>query len=224
MILQDPVAAMDPMFTIGNQLSEVLFGRDSRRMKKGRVVDMLRQVRLARPEYTYSSYPHELSGGMNQRCAIGMSLLPGPELLIADEPSTALDVTIQAQVLLLLKELQRKRDMAMILITHDLGVIATICTTVSVMYSGKIVERAPVHTLFRAPTHPYTKGLLHSLPPLGGSKEALPTIPGQPYIPYEYSRGCYFAERCSVVLPVCREESPPGIEVGQDHWVACWAI
>ena len=153
-----------------------------------------------------------------------MSLLPGPDLLIADEPTTALDVTIQAQVLLLLKDLQRKRGMAMILITHDLGVIATICTTVSVMYCGRIVEKAPVHTLFAAPTHPYTKGLLASLPQLGYSEEVLHTIPGQPTAPYDFLKGCYFADRCPVVLPICREEPGPSVEIGPDHWVACWAI
>jgi peptide/nickel transport system ATP-binding protein len=224
MVLQDPVAALDPLFTLGNQLGEVLLGKDSHGMKRRKVVDMLRRVRLARPEYVYSSYPHELSGGMNQRCAIGMSLLPEPDLLIADEPTTALDVTIQAQVLLLLKELLGKSSMGMILITHDLGVVAMLCTKVSVMYSGRIVEKAPVHTLFKKPAHPYTKGLLHALPQLSNSGDALPTIPGQPSMPSESSRGCLFADRCSAVLPVCREESPPEIEVGQDHWVSCWAI
>lgn len=223
-ILQDPFAALNPVFTVGNQLSEVLPKETARKDSKSIVVKMLRKVRIARPELRYASYPHELSGGMNQRCVIGMGLLPGPDLLIADEPTTSLDVTIQAQVLRLLKELQCESGMAMILITHDLGVVATICTKVIVMYSGKIVERAPVHNLFKAPMHPYTKGLLNSLPRLDGSRDLLPTIPGQPGISYEFSKGCPFANRCQEVLPICQEEFPKDTLVGKDHQVACWVI
>jgi oligopeptide/dipeptide ABC transporter ATP-binding protein len=222
-ILQDPFAALNPVFTIGNQLSEVLPTDMPRKTVKDRVVDMLRRVHITRPESRYSSFPHELSGGMNQRSVIGMGLLPNPDLLIADEPTTSLDVTIQAQVLLLLTELQRQSGMAMIYITHDFGVVATICTTVAVMYCGKIVEKAPVDSLFKTPTHPYTKGLLHSLPRMDGSRALLPTIPGQPGIAYESLRGCPFAERCPQVRSLCSKEFPADIEIGREHWVACWA-
>lgn len=222
MVLQDPFSSLNPVYTIGNQLSEVLGKGLDRNDRKEKVVNALKQVSILNPEVRFYSYPFELSGGMNQRCVIAMTLLPNPELIIADEPTTSLDVTIQMQVLNLLKELQGKNHSSIIIITHDFGVVAAVCTSVLVMYSGKIVENGSKERILRNPCHPYTKALLASIPKLGDSKKKLHTIPGQPGEFFDSTQRCLFANRCDQALPICGEETPPLIEIEETHWVSCW--
>lgn len=222
MILQDPFLSLNPVYTTGNQLSEVVKEALSRQERKEAVITALKKVRITNPESRFFSYPFELSGGMNQRCVVAMALLPNPELIIADEPTTSLDVTIQMQVLKLLKELQKENHSSIIIITHDFGVVTAICARVLVMYSGKIVENASKERILRNPCHPYTKKLLASIPKLTGSKNRLVTIPGQPGVFFNSTTGCLFADRCEIVQLVCREKSPPLIEIEEDHWVSCW--
>lgn len=223
MVLQDPLGSFNPVYSIGNQLSEVVRKEKARKERYGKVVHALKQVRISNAEDRFHSYSFELSGGMNQRCAIAMALLPAPEIIIADEPTTALDVTIQLQVLALLKELNKSGRTAMIIITHDFGVVAVICTKVVVMYSGRIMESASTFTILKSPAHPYTKSLLASIPRIGGSKE-LHAIPGQPGASLDSVQGCLFASRCESVSPICREQTPPMKEVEKNHWVSCWKI
>jgi len=188
---------------------------------RARAAEMLNLVGVSAPERRLRQYPHELSGGLRQRVVIAMALICNPDLLIADEPTTALDVTIQAQVLELLGRLQRKLGMAVLLITHDLGVVAEFCHRVMVMYAGRIVESADVESLFGRPRHPYTHGLMNSMPSLSTDQEKLDTIPGIVPSPGSRPQGCYFAERCSRVQPRCHEHYPP-IESNNGGLVACW--
>jgi len=181
---------------------------------------MLKQVGIGRPEKRFAQYPHELSGGLRQRVMIAMALMCRPKLLIADEPTTALDVTIQAQILELMKKLQRDLDIAILLITHDLGVVEEMCQEVVVMYAGRIAEKAPAKSLFAKPRHPYTAGLLAASPRKARRGEPLPTIPGTVPPPRNRGQGCSFAERCPRALPRCRLDVPP--LVGGDHLAACW--
>jgi oligopeptide/dipeptide ABC transporter ATP-binding protein len=228
MVFQDPMTSLNPVLKVGNQLGEAIkthYPKESDRNVKTRVVDLLRMVGVPNPEARYEQYPHEFSGGMRQRAMIAMSIANSPSLLIADEPTTALDVTIQAQVLEVLKTVQAETDAATILITHDLGIVAELCERVIVMYGGKIVEHGDVHTIFRSPRHPYTIGLMDSLPKLTEDEDWLRPIPGQPPSLINRPPGCAFHPRCflSQGRLRCRDEVPPlrASDGGEDHRSAC---
>ena len=224
MIFQEPMTSLNPVFTVGNQIGEAIrlhqgLGRKETRAK---TIDMLRLVKIADPESRVDSYPHQLSGGMRQRVMIAMALSCNPSLLIADEPTTALDVTIQAQILELMKELQQKIGMALLLITHDLGVVAEQADYVAIMYAGKLVEKARAPAIFTRPLHPYTVGLLNSLPGTGGAKKKrLAAIPGSVPGPLNLPSGCRFRDRCAKAAGVCAESEPELLEKEAGHWVAC---
>lgn len=224
MIFQEPMTSLNPVFTIGDQISEVfrIHQGMSRKEAREKSIEMLRLVKIPAPEKRVDEYPHQLSGGMRQRVMIAMALSCNPELLIADEPTTALDVTIQAQILDLMADLQKKLNMAILLITHDLGVVAEVCDYVIVMYAGKIAEQAPVKDIFREPKHPYTQGLLNSIPKLGHKTEYLPTIEGQVPSLFNLPRGCRFQDRCPFVMDKCRMDEPVLTDAGADRKVACW--
>ncbi|HSB78223.1 MAG TPA: ABC transporter ATP-binding protein [Candidatus Methylomirabilis sp.] len=223
MILQDPMTSLDPLFTIGDQLAEPvrIHQRNSTVSVQARVEEMLRLVRIPAPEQRVHDYPHQMSGGMRQRIVGAIALACQPELLIADEPTTSLDVTIQLQFLALLKDVQRQLDLAMIIITHDFGIVARICHRVAVMYAGRIVEAADVRALFRNPAHPYTVALLKSLPRLGAEADRLFTIGGQPPDLRHHPPGCSFAPRCIRAMDICSREYPPQRDVGEHHLVSC---
>ena len=224
MIFQEPMTSLNPTFTIGYQIAEVF--RIHRGMSAAAArresVDILGMVGIGAAERRLHQYPHELSGGLRQRSMIAMALACRPDLLIADEPTTALDVTVQAQILDLLRRLQTELGMSVLLISHDLGIVAEICERVLVMYAGRIVESATVDELFRHPRHPYTAGLLASSPRLGKRHPILPTIPGMVPAPGRRGSGCYFADRCPRVTERCRAETPPLATGGPEHDVACW--
>jgi peptide/nickel transport system ATP-binding protein len=224
MIFQEPMTSLNPAFTIGEQIVEGLLRHQAlpRAEAVQRALDVLRQVRIPAPEQRFHEHPHKLSGGMRQRAMIAMALACRPRLLIADEPTTALDVTIQAQILELMRTLQRETGTAVILITHDLGVVAEVADEVAVMYAGRIVERAPVRALFDAPQHPYTVGLLGSVPRLDVARARLASIEGQLPNPLRRPAGCQFAERCPFAVDQCRAEAPPLAAVGSAHQAACW--
>jgi oligopeptide/dipeptide ABC transporter ATP-binding protein len=224
MIFQEPMTSLNPAFTIGDQLIEgIRVHRDiSAQEARAHAIEMLRRVRIPSPEQRIDEYPHKLSGGMRQRVMIAMALSCEPKLLIADEPTTALDVTIQAQVLDLMRTLREETGTAIILITHDLGVVAEIADEVAVMYSGRIVERASVDRLFDQPQHPYTIGLLGSVPSMHLEQERLHAIDGQVPTPMTLVSGCRFAPRCPFAVDKCREEAPPLIDLGGGHEAACW--
>ncbi len=228
MIFQDPMTSLNPVLKIGFQLGEAIkthYPKESDDSVKKRVIDLLRLVGVPNPDSRYDNYPHEFSGGMRQRAMIAMSIANSPSLLIADEPTTALDVTIQAQVLEVLKRVQEETNAATILITHDLGIVAELCERVIVMYGGKIVEYGDVHTIFQNPRHPYTIGLMDSLPKLTEDEEWLRPIPGQPPSLINRPPGCAFHPRCflSQGRRVCREEVPGlrSTDAGDDHESAC---
>ncbi len=211
MIFQDPMTSLNPFLTIERQMTETLqlHRKVSRREAKQRAIEALERVRIPDAARRIGMYPHEFSGGMRQRVMIAMTLLSGPEILIADEPTTALDVTVQAQIIELLRELNRERGTAIILITHDMGVVAGLCDDVMVMYAGQTVEQAPAQQLFAAPTHPYTIGLLNALPRLTDEDDQpLQTIPGNPPLPGVASQGCAFAPRCTFAEETCRTARP----------------
>jgi oligopeptide/dipeptide ABC transporter ATP-binding protein len=222
MIFQEPMSSLNPIMPIGTQITEAIrqHRKKSRRESREIAVDMLRRVGIPSPEARFKEYPHQLSGGMKQRAMIAMALVCRPALLIADEPTTALDVTIQAQILELLNELQSELEMSILLITHDLGVVAETCDRVAVMYAGKIVELSPVEPLFSQPKHPYTHGLFRSLPTLGKRKDQLDVIPGTVPSPLDFPSGCRFRTRCPLAQDVCKEE-PPLREISADHFAAC---
>jgi peptide/nickel transport system ATP-binding protein len=229
MIFQEPMTSLNPALTVGRQIAEslVLHRGLSQRDAMAKAVEMLRKVRMPEPERRVRQYPHELSGGMRQRVMIAMALACGPKLLIADEPTTALDVTIQAQILELMRELARETGAAIILITHDLGVVAEMAQRVVVMYAGRKVEEAPVAELFARPRHPYTRGLLGSMPHLGDSVRAehgrrLVEIPGMVPSLKDEQPGCLFAPRCPNAVARCLQEVPPLTVHGPFHWAACW--
>ena len=224
MIFQEPMTSLNPVHTIGQQIVEAILAHTtlSPQAAKARAVEMLELVRIPSAKQRVDDYPHLLSGGMRQRVMIAMALACDPTLLIADEPTTALDVTIQAQILDLLQDLQRRLDMAMLIITHDLGVIAEIADEVVVMYAGKIVESAPVDALFADPQHPYTIGLLGSIPRIEVDRERLSTIEGSVPSPNNQPKGCRFAPRCPFADPRCHLEPPPLRDLGPEHRVACW--
>ena len=224
MVLQDPMSALNPVFTIGNQIGEVLhLHRDAHgAAARALAVDLLRQLRIPDPERALASYPHQYSGGMRQRAVGAIALAGGPEVLIADEPTTALDVTIQAAYLDLLRGLQRETGLAILFVTHDFAVVARICDRVAVMYAGRIVETTSVAALFGDPLHPYTRALLASLPDVERKPEKLDPIPGQPPSVFEPRVGCMFAPRCPHADARCRNEAPPEFAVDQGRTVRCW--
>jgi len=226
MIFQEPMTSLNPVFTIGHQIDEavILHQRVSRVEARKRSIEMLHLVGIPAPEQRYAEYPHQLSGGMRQRVMIAMALSCNPGLLIADEPTTALDVTVQAQILELIKRLQKELGMAVIIITHDLGVIAEVSDRVAVMYAAKIVEYADVDAIFAKPRHPYTIGLLTSIPRLGQSHGKLSTIEGVVPAPTNFPVGCHFCTRCAYADDLCRSDEPPLVEVESGHHVACWHI
>ena len=223
MIFQEPTSSLNPVFTVGNQMEEVivLHQRVDRKRARGTAVEMLQQVNMPDPEQVLSKYPHELSGGMRQRVMIAMELSCRPDLLIADEPTTALDVTVQAQVLTILVDLVKRLGTSVLFISHDLGVIAQLCDRVSVMYAGRIVETAPVSKLFAAPRHPYTRGLLQAIPPLDGERELLQVIPGIVPRLVDPPAGCRFHPRCAERFGPCDSIVPMLGEVDTGHGVAC---
>jgi peptide/nickel transport system ATP-binding protein len=224
MIFQEPMTSLNPAFTIGDQIVEGILKhrRIGREAAKRQAIEMLERVRMPSPARRYDDYPHRLSGGMRQRAMIAMALALRPRLLIADEPTTALDVTIQAQILELMRILRDETAAAIILITHDLGVVAEIAQDVAVMYAGRIVEKAPVESLFSDPQHPYTIGLLGSIPKLHLEQRRLPAIEGQVPDPLAIPAGCRFSPRCPFATPKCRAEEPPLVAVAAGHEAACW--
>ena len=226
MILQDPQTSLNPVFTIGNQLIESLnlARRESKRNMVQRAVEALRRVNVAAPQRRLKDFPHQMSGGMKQRVvgAIAMSLEPG--LIIADEPTTALDVTIQLQYLRLLKEIQSSTGLAIIFITHDFGVVARMCDRVAVMYAGRIVEQGDVRDLFNSPSHPYTQALIESVPKLEERVDRLYSIEGQPPLLWDLPVGCRFADRCPHVRDRCIREHPPSYSVNEGHSADCWRL
>lgn len=223
MIFQEPMASLNPLFTVEDQVGEPLRAHEglSWRAARSRVIELLEQVEIPDPEERLSAYPHELSGGMRQRVMIAMALACSPKLLIADEPTTALDVTIQAQILDLLQNLQQRMGMAMLLVTHDLGVVAERADSAAVMYAGKIVEQGPAATVFADPRHPYTQGLLRSLPRGVRTTHPLPAIPGIVPALSDRPSGCRFRDRCDRANPDCASISPALREVGSGHFAAC---
>lgn len=224
MIFQDPMTSLNPLNTIGNQICEAILEHQKLTKKQAmeRAVEMLRLVGIPAAEERIRCYPHEFSGGMRQRVMIAMALSCQPELLIADEPTTALDVTIQAQVLRLLKDLKERTNTAIILITHDLGVVASSCSRVIVMYGGQIMETGRVEDIFYSPLHPYTMGLLQSIPKAGGSKERLRSIAGTPPDMLKPPDGCPFYPRCEFAMQICRERPVPDFDAADGHSVKCW--
>ncbi|MBO0689317.1 MAG: ABC transporter ATP-binding protein [Candidatus Dormibacteraeota bacterium] len=224
MIFQEPMTSLNPVHTVGDQIMEAvrLHQRADRRQARDRAVEIMQLVGIPSPERRLRDYPHQLSGGMRQRVMIAMALSCNPRLLIADEPTTALDVTIQAQILELMKDLRDRLGMAILLITHDLGVVAEMADDVAVMYAGEVVERGPVGDVFQSPQHPYTEALLHSIPMLGMSQaEQLKVIRGMVPSPGSWPRGCRFAARCDHAFDRCREENPPLFTAGTQE-SACW--
>lgn len=224
MIFQEPLTSLNPVFTIGNQMAESIMLHQKKGKKEARKlsIEMLQKVGIPRAEKVIDSFPHSLSGGMRQRVMIAMALSCNPELLIADEPTTALDVTIQAQILKLMKGLITEFDTSILLITHDLGVVAEMADRVVVMYAGQVVEETDVFTLFREPKHPYTKGLMDSTPKIHELRDVLISIPGTVPNPLHYPKGCRFIDRCPYAMQKCAEAQPKLEEILTDHKVRCW--
>ena len=225
MIFQNPMTCLNPVYTIGNQLMEALLvhKKCSKDEAYQKAVDMLDSVGISNPKRRMKQYPHELSGGMRQRVMIGMGLICEPDILIADEPTTALDVTIQAQILELIKEFQNKSKMSVIFITHNLAVVAQICDTVSVMYAGRIVEQGSVEEIFYNPKHPYTKGLLKSMPRIDSKEQVrLESIKGTPVDMLNPPEGCGFSTRCEHCMNICLKKEPPMLEMGNGHRSKCF--
>lgn len=223
MIFQEPMSSLNPVYTVGQQIIEMILNHEDidKKQARARALEMLQLVGIPRPEQVLDEYPHQLSGGMRQRVMIAIAMSCNPEILIADEPTTALDVTIQAQILELMKKLQQQLNMSIVLITHDLGVVAEMCDRVIVMYAGEIIEEAKIVDLFDQPKHPYTKGLLASLPDINEQKEYLSSIPGMVPAPGSMPSGCRFAPRCAMVHERCTQ-SPPLIETINKTKVRCW--
>jgi oligopeptide/dipeptide ABC transporter ATP-binding protein len=224
MILQDPMASLNPLFTIGDQVAEPLRVHEGvgRRGAWSRATDLLKAVRISAPESRVREYPHQMSGGMRQRIVGAIAISCSPRLLIADEPTTSLDLTIQAQYLNLLRDLQRQYELALIFITHNLGIVAKMCDQVAVMYAGRLVEWGPVTRIFDAPAHPYTQALLGSIPRMGDGRARLTAIEGQPPDLAAPPPGCAFHPRCPQVMDQCREQAPPETVLAPRHTTRCW--
>ena len=223
-VFQDPMTSLNPVFTIGNQLREAIELHTDRKGKASlaRAIEMLELVGINEPQKRVKQYPHELSGGMRQRVMIAMALACEPDILIADEPTTALDDTIQAQILELMQSLQKKMGMAVILVTHDLGVIADMCDNIIVMYGGHICERGTADEIFYNPRHEYTKGLLRSIPNVNNMKEKLIPIAGTPINVLNLPKGCAFCARCDEAMKICLEQQPEELTINENHKAACW--
>ncbi len=223
-IFQDPMTSLNPVFTVGNQIMEsiLLHTGKNRAEARERALEMLTLVGINEPEKRLKQYPYELSGGMRQRAMIAMALACEPDILIADEPTTALDVTIQAQILELMQDLQKKMGMAIIMVTHDLGVIAEMCDEIIVMYGGRICERGTADEIFYNPCHEYTKGLLRSIPEAGARRERLIPISGTPINMLNLPKGCAFCPRCDAAMKICLEEQPDEIWINPEHKASCW--
>jgi peptide/nickel transport system ATP-binding protein len=226
MILQDPMSSLNPVYTIGDQIGEsIRLHQDlPETMVEPEIIDSLRLLKIPTPETILGNYPFQLSGGMRQRVVGAIAMSCRPRLLIADEPTTALDATIQAQYIALFKDIQKKTNVAIIFITHDFGVVANMCHRVGVMYAGKIVETAPTREIFKAPRHPYTSALINSVPLLDRKTERLYSIEGQPPSMLNLPPGCRFAPRCPVVKDTCRQQEPPEVSISSDHTVSCWRV
>ncbi|WP_342768275.1 ABC transporter ATP-binding protein [Cohnella lupini] len=226
MIFQNPQSSLNPVFTVGNQIAEILniHERMTKQETKARVIELLRLVGIPAPETRLTSYPHQLSGGMQQRIMIAIALACNPEVVIADEPTTALDVTIQSQILALMNQIKTKLRMGMLLITHNMGVVAEMCDRVMVMYGGVVVEQGETASIFASPSHPYTKGLLASIPSIKEDKEELYSIPGAvPKLTVPVNH-CRFADRCPHAFGKCHESEPPFFEVENGHQAKCWLL
>ncbi len=227
MILQDPQTSLNPVFTVGNQLIEgirIQHPGDDKPSLIRRAVDALKQVRVAAPDRRVSDYPHQISGGMKQRVVGAISISCEPKIIIADEPTTSLDVTIQAQYLRLLRELQEETNLALIFITHDFGIVAKMCDRVMVMYAGRAVESGPVRDIFNNPSHPYTQALLRSVPSMDDDIDRLYSISGQPPALWDLPPGCRFAARCEHADDRCRRDYPPQVSISNDHTASCWRL
>jgi oligopeptide/dipeptide ABC transporter ATP-binding protein len=224
MILQDPMASLNPLFTVGDQVAEPIRVHEgaSRRNAWSRATELLKAVRIAAPETRVREYPHQLSGGMRQRIVGAIAISCEPRVLIADEPTTSLDLTIQAQYLKLLRDLQRSHNLALIFITHNLGIVAKMCDQVAVMYAGRLVEQGPVKQIYNTPAHPYTRALLESIPRVGDNRKRLTAIDGQPPDPSAPPPGCAFHPRCPSVMDRCRTEAPPEFRVADAQTSRCW--
>ena len=223
-IFQDPITSLNPVFTIGNQLMEAIniHSKKSKEEARARAIEMLQLVGINEPEKRLKQYPFELSGGMRQRVMIAMALACEPDILIADEPTTALDVTIQAQILELMQDLQKKLGMAIIMVTHDLGVIAELCDEIVVMYGGRFCERGTADEIFYNPRHEYTKGLLRSIPNINNMKERLVPIAGTPINMLNMPKGCAFCARCDSAMKICLEQVPEERFINENHKASCW--
>ena len=226
MILQDPMASLNPLFTIGDQVSEPVRVHEhvGRRSARERAGQLLQAVKIPAVAQRLREYPHQMSGGMRQRIVGAIAISCEPQLLIADEPTTSLDVTIQAQYLKLLRDIQRERNLALIFITHNLGIVARMCDSVAVMYAGRVIESGPVRQIFNAPSHPYTRALIESIPRLGEGPERLTAIDGQPPDLATLPAGCSFQARCPRVFDRCREEAPPPFAIAAQHTARCWLV
>jgi oligopeptide/dipeptide ABC transporter ATP-binding protein len=226
MILQDPMASLNPLFSIGDQVGEPIRVHEgaSRADAWRRAIDLLKSVRIPSPQTRVTQYPHEMSGGMRQRIVGAIGVSCEPRLLIADEPTTSLDLTIQAQYLKLLSDLQQQYGLALIFITHNLGIIAKMCDQIAVMYAGRVVEKGPVRDIFNSPAHPYTRALLNSIPRMSDNRERLTAIEGQPPDLAALPPGCAFAPRCPMAMDRCHVEAPPEVSLGDVRTARCWLV